>query len=248
MKIAGFIPARYASTRFPGKPLAMIHGKSMIQHVYEQSVKAKGLDDVIVATDDKRIKAAVEAFGGKVKMTLPTHSSGTERCAELEKTFRHEGILFDVVINIQGDEPYIDPKQIELVASCFKNDSIQIATLVKKIEKEKELFDENVVKVITDNKKRAIYFSRQVIPFVSGHPKTNWITLSSFYKHIGIYGYRSSTLQEIAKLEKTPLEKTESLEQLRWIENRYVISVRETNIESYAIDVPADLSKFQMNS
>ena len=244
MKFAGIIPARYASSRFPGKPLAIIHNKPMIQHVYEQASKADQLDDLIVATDDSRIEKVVKEFGGKVMMTELTHSSGTERCAEIQKTLNHIGNLFDVIINIQGDEPFIDPKQIDLVASCFNEGNVQIATLAKKIENEKELFDPNVVKIITDINDKAIYFSRQTLPYIRGQKIEYWIQSSAHYKHIGIYGYQSAILEEIVALKKTPLEDAESLEQLRWIENGYSIKVKETSIESYGVDVPEDLSKF----
>jgi 3-deoxy-manno-octulosonate cytidylyltransferase (CMP-KDO synthetase) len=244
MKIAGIIPARYASSRFPGKPLALIHNKPMIQHVYEQASKADQLDDLIVATDDSRIEKVVKEFGGKVMMTEPTHSSGTERCAEIQKTLKLTGNSFDVIINIQGDEPFIDPKQIDLVASCFNERNVQIATLAKKIENEKELFDPNVVKIVTDINDKAIYFSRQTLPYIRGQKIEYWIQSSAHYKHIGIYGYQSAILEEIVALKKTPLEDAESLEQLRWIENGYSIKVKETTIESYGVDVPEDLSKF----
>ena len=244
MKIAGIIPARYASSRFPGKPLAIIHNKPMIQHVYEQASKVDQLDELIVATDDPRIEKVVKEFGGKVMMTKPTHSSGTERCAEVQKTLKHSGNLFDIIINIQGDEPFIDPKQIDLVASCFKEENVQIATLAKKIDNEKELFDPNIVKIITDINDKAIYFSRQTLPYFRSQQIENWIQLSAHYKHIGIYAYHSAILEEIVTLRKTPLEEAESLEQLRWIENGYAIKVKKTSIESYAVDVPEDLSKF----
>ena len=244
MKIAGIIPARYASSRFPGKPLALIHNKPMIQHVYEQASKTDLLDELIVATDDSRIEKVVKDFGGKVMMTEPTHSSGTERCAEIQKILKHSGNSFDVIINIQGDEPFIDPKQIDLVASCFNEANVQIATLAKKIENKKELFDPNVVKILTDINDKAIYFSRQTLPYIRGQNIENWIQSSAHYKHIGIYGYQSAILEKIVTLKKTPLEDAESLEQLRWIENGYSIKVKTTTIESYAVDVPEDLSKF----
>jgi len=244
MKFAGIIPARYASSRFPGKPLAIIHYKPMIQHVYEQASKADLLDNVIVATDDSRIEKVVKEFGGKVMMTEPTHSSGTERCAEVQKALKHSGNSFDIIINIQGDEPFIDPKQIDLVASCFNEGNVQIATLAKKIENEKELFDPNVVKIITDINDKAIYFSRQTLPYIRGQKIENWIQSSAHYKHIGIYAFQSVILEEIVTLRKTQLEEAENLEQLRWIENGYSIKVKETTIESYSVDVPEDLSKF----
>jgi len=244
MKIAGIIPARYASSRFPGKPLAVIHNKPMIQHVYEHAIKAGKLDDLIVATDDTEIEKAVKKFGGKVMMTDPEHNTGTERCAEIQKILKHTGNSFDVIINIQGDEPFIDPKQIDLVASCFYDGNVQIATLARKIENENELFDPNVVKVITGTDGMAIYFSRQTIPYITGINTEDWLRESAHYKHIGIYGYRASIIEEIVALKKTPLEDAERLEQLRWLENGYSIKVKETTIESYGVDVPEDLSKF----
>lgn len=244
MKIAGIIPARYDSSRFPGKPLVIIQNKPMIQLVYEQAKKANTLDEVIVATDDIRIEKAVKSFGGDVLMTKSTHSSGTERCAEVQQKLKDAGNLFDVIINIQGDEPFIDPKQINLVASSFEEKGVQIASLSKKIEDEDELFDPNVVKVISDRNGMAIYFSRQTIPFIRGKSPENWLQLSKHFKHIGIYGYQSSVLEKIVLLQKTTLEDVESLEQLRWIENGYAIKVKETDIESFGVDVPEDLSKF----
>jgi 3-deoxy-manno-octulosonate cytidylyltransferase (CMP-KDO synthetase) len=244
MKVAGIIPARYASSRFPGKPLVIIQNKTMIQHVYEQAKKAEQLSDVIVATDDTRIEKAVHDFGGKVMMTNPSHTSGTERCAEIQKILKESGNFFDVFINIQGDEPFIHPIQIDLVTSCFEDENVQISTLSKKIENEEELFDSNVVKVISDFNGNAIYFSRQAIPFIRSLESGSWINKSLHFKHIGIYGYQSAILEKIVKLKQTPLEEAESLEQLRWIENGYSIRVKETNIESFGVDVPADLAKF----
>jgi len=244
MKIAGIIPARYASSRFPGKPLAIIQDKPMIQHVYDQAIKADQLSEVIVATDDRRIEKAVKDFGGKVMMTDPAHRSGTERCAEIQQVLKKSGKCFDVFINIQGDEPFIDPLQIDLVASCFNEENVEIATLSKKIDNRDELFDTNVVKVITDVNGKAIYFSRQAIPFIRGLEADFWVDRSLHYKHIGIYGYQSAILEVIVNLKQSPLEESESLEQLRWIENDYSIMVKETNIESFGVDVPEDLLKF----
>lgn len=244
MKIAGIIPARYDSSRFPGKPLAIIQNKPMIQLVYEQAKKANTLDEVIVATDDIRIEKAVQSFGGKVLMTKSTHTSGTERCAEVQQKLKNSGEFFDVIINIQGDEPFIDPKQINIVASSFTEHDVQIATLSKRIEVKNEMFDPNVVKVISDKNGFAVYFSRQTIPFVRGKNPEDWLQFSKHYKHIGIYGYQTNVLEKIVLLEKTPLEDAESLEQLRWIENGYAIKVKETDIESFGVDVPEDLSKF----
>jgi 3-deoxy-manno-octulosonate cytidylyltransferase (CMP-KDO synthetase) len=239
-KIIGIIPARYASTRFPAKPLIDIAGKSMIQRVFEQAKKSKLLSDVIVATDDVRIETHVKSFGGNVVMTSSTHQSGTDRCYEAISNYSADA---DIVINIQGDEPFIHPEQIDLVASCFDSSSVQIATLVKKISSTEELFNPNTPKVILNNKKEAIYFSRQTIPFIRGEEPANWLNKHIFYKHIGIYAYRVPVLAEITALKQSPLELTEALEQLRWIENGYKIKVEVTDFESVAVDTPEDLKK-----
>lgn len=237
MKILGIIPARYASTRFPAKALVDIAGKSMVQRVYEQAKKCTLLNEVIVATDDDRIFNHVKAFGGKVIMTSTQHQSGTDRCAEVAAAL----IGFEVIINIQGDEPFINPNQIAKVAACFTDEKIELATLVKKIETEEELENPNTPKVVLNNRSEAVYFSRSVIPFIRGQEFQNWLQYHIFYKHIGIYGYRTDVLQEITKLPVSPLEKAESLEQLRWIENGYCIKVAETELETLAVDTPADL-------
>ncbi len=249
MKIVGIIPARYASTRFPGKPLAMIDGKSMIQRVYEQSCKANVLSEVWIATDDNRIENHIKSFGGKVMLTSPNHKSGTERCNEVIQRLQTDtsSRLFDVAINIQGDEPFIQPEQIEKVASCFLNPEVEIATLIKKISDKTELFNPNVVKVITTNDKKALYFSRQPIPFLRGMPENDWLTHHTYFKHIGIYAYRTETLRKLTMLEPSPLEIAESLEQLRWLENAYHIYTKQTDFESFSIDTPDDLSKLINN-
>ncbi len=240
MKIVGIIPARFASTRFPGKPLADIAGKSMIQRVYEQAKKSKSLTDLIVATDDKRIANHVAAFGGTVIMTKETHQSGTDRCFEAIQKFSASA---DIVINIQGDEPFIHPEQIDLSASCFNSDKVRIATLVKKISSYEELFNVNTPKVILNTNEEAIYFSRQTIPYVREKEKMQWINCHTFYKHIGIYAYTTKTLAEITKLKQSSLELAEGLEQLRWIQNGYKIKTKITDFESIAVDVPDDLKK-----
>jgi 3-deoxy-manno-octulosonate cytidylyltransferase (CMP-KDO synthetase) len=240
MKIIGIIPARYASTRFPGKPLADIGGKSMIQRVYEQAKKSKALSEVIVATDDDRIAKHVKEFGGMVAMTSETHQSGTDRCFEAINKFDASA---DVVINIQGDEPFIRPEQIDLVASCFEDENTQIATLVKKINTDLELFNPNTPKVLLNKKEEAIYFSRQTIPHIRGKETTEWLNEFTFYKHIGIYAYRTKVLAEITALKQSSLELAEALEQLRWIENGYTIKVKITDFESIAVDTPDDLKK-----
>jgi len=241
MKILGIIPARFGSTRFPGKPLVDIDGKSMIQRVYEQCVKSKRLSKVIIATDDDRILNHVRDFGGDALMTSPLHQSGTDRCAEILR--QEKNYEWNVVINIQGDEPYIHPEQIDLLCSTFDDKNTQISTLVKKISSPDELFNHNNVKVVMNNKNEAIYFSRSPIPYNRNFPEHEWLKYSNYYKHIGIYGYRSDVLLEIAGLTKTNLEVTESLEQLRWIENAYVIKAAITSLDSIAIDTPEDLAK-----
>lgn len=239
MKILGIIPARYASTRFPGKPLADIAGKSMIQRVYEQAKKCPDLSEVIVATDDKRIFDHVVGFHGLVVITSADHQSGTDRCAEVALSHPE----YDVIINIQGDEPYIEPEQISQLARCFNDPDTQIATLVKKIQNEQELFNSNAPKVVVNNHAEAIYFSRSPLPYIRGQEEKSWLQQYPYFKHIGIYGYRSDILQQITKLPVSPLEKAESLEQLRWIENGYPIKVAETDFETFAVDTPEDLEK-----
>ncbi|MBC7915992.1 MAG: 3-deoxy-manno-octulosonate cytidylyltransferase [Pyrinomonadaceae bacterium] len=239
MRILGVIPARYSSTRFPGKPLIDIKGKSMIQRVYEQALKASKLDEVIVATDDERILLHVRAFGGKAILTSPNHQSGTDRCAEVAEKLPG----FDVIINIQGDEPFIDPSQIDLLCGCFSTQQTELATLVKKITSEDELYNPNSPKVILNNKSEAIYFSRTPIPYLRNIEPADWLTKHLFYKHIGIYGYRVDILKAITLLPISSLEIAEALEQLRWIENGYQIKVAETDIETLAIDTPEDLKR-----
>ena len=231
--ILGIIPARYGSTRFPGKPLIDIGGKSMIHRVYEQSLKSSSLKKIIVATDDERIADHVMHFGGEVSITSSSHQSGTDRCAEV---WQKEKGNFDIVINIQGDEPFINPKQIDLLADCFSDSQIDIATLVKKLEREEDIRNPNIVKAIRNFKNEAIYFSRSPIPY-----RRNPEAEIHYFKHIGIYGYRSNVLMEITKLPIGNLEKAESLEQLRWVENGYRIGVKETTMESLSIDTPDDL-------
>ncbi len=247
MKIAGIIPARYASTRFPGKPLAIIGGKPMIQRVYEQALKAASLNQVFVATDDLRIEKAVIDFGGKVVMTSENHKSGTDRCMEALDKIQKSGILYDVVVNIQGDEPFIEPGSIEILTSSFQNPEVQIATLAKKITSSADLFNHNVNKVILDKHNNAIYFSRQPIPFIKNHEPETWVNMFDFYKHVGIYAYRASTLRKITQLQMSSLEIAESLEQLRWIENGFKIHVDLTDYDSIAVDTPDDLLKFLNN-
>ncbi|HWV74989.1 MAG TPA: 3-deoxy-manno-octulosonate cytidylyltransferase [Pseudosphingobacterium sp.] len=239
MNIIGIIPARYASTRFPGKPLIDISGKSMIRRVYEQAQQASSLNHIVVATDDERIFEHVLAFGGEVMMTSSVHQSGTDRCAEVVSN----KVGFDIAINIQGDEPYINPKQIDLLASCFEEANTQIATLVKAIKSKEELFNNNSPKVILNTNKEAIYFSRATLPFQRGVVPEDWLLHHKYYKHIGIYGYRCGVLKELTSLPVSSLERAESLEQLRWLENGYRIKTAETHFETVAIDEPSDLHK-----
>jgi 3-deoxy-manno-octulosonate cytidylyltransferase (CMP-KDO synthetase) len=239
MKILGIIPARFASSRFPGKPLVDIGGKSMIQRVYEQAKKCIQLTEVVVATDDTRIYDHVLNFGGEVIMTSADHQSGTDRCAEV--ALQHP--QYNVIINIQGDEPFIDPEQITKLATCFDNVDTQIATLIKKVMNEQELFNTNSPKVLVNKLLEAIYFSRSPLPHIRGKEQADWLSQYTYFKHIGIYGYRSDVLQQITKLPLSSLEKAESLEQLRWIENGYRIKVAETELETHAIDTPEDLEK-----
>ena len=214
----------------------------MIQRVYEQASRCKSLSGLVVATDDERIKQCVNGFGGKVCMTSRNHRSGTERCNEATGFFG-ELASDDIIINVQGDEPFIDPHQLDQLAECFVNSKIQIGTLIKKIVSNDELIDTNVVKVIFDKNLKAIYFSRQPLPFFRSKEPNGWLESGRYYKHVGLYGYAVGLLQEIVKLPESSLEKAESLEQLRWIENGYSIYLRETEYESIAIDSPADLLK-----
>lgn len=239
MKVVGIIPARYASTRFPGKPLAMIKGKPMIQRVYEQALKAK-LDGVVVATDDVRIADAVMDFGGQYVMTSPNHRSGTDRCRETLDLLENH---YDAVVNIQGDEPFIDPRQIEMMRDLISRDDTVLASLAKRIEDEDELFSPNTVKVVIDNEGNALYFSRNPIPFMRNEDRKNWLEKGVFYKHIGIYAYKSGTLRQIAEMQPTTLELTESLEQLRWLENGLRIHMGITQVENVSIDEPSDIDK-----
>jgi 3-deoxy-manno-octulosonate cytidylyltransferase (CMP-KDO synthetase) len=241
-QFAGIIPARYASSRFPGKPLAMIGNKSMIQRVYEQT--GKSLNMVYVATDDSRIYDAVLKFGGKVVMTSPDHQSGTDRCSEAADLIAGEtGTKIDIVVNIQGDEPFIRPEQIDLVKDCFSDENVQIATLIRKADPGEDIFNPNQPKVILNTHGDAIYFSRATIPFIREAEKSEWSRKHIFYKHIGLYAYRTEILKQITLLTRSPLEIAESLEQNRWIENGIKIRTAVTIWESIGIDTPDDLDR-----
>ncbi len=240
MKIVGIIPARYASTRFPGKPLALLQGKYIIQHVYENVCAT--LHDTYVATDDERIYKAVEEFGGKAIMTSPNHQSGTDRVREALDLINKK---YDVVVNIQGDEPFIQKSQIETLCTSFEDDNTQIATLGKRFSSMQEVENENSPKVVVSQSGFAIYFSRSVVPFIRGKERKQWLECYPFLKHIGIYAYRTHILQEISKLPQSPLELAESLEQLRWLEAGYKIKVGLTDVETIGIDTSDDLKKAQ---
>ncbi len=238
MIFTGIIPARYASSRFPGKPLALLGGKPVIQRVYEQV--ASVLDDAYVATDDERIFSTVVSFGGKAVMTRADHKSGTDR---IEEAVEKLGCTADVIVNVQGDEPFIQRSQIETVCRCFDAPATQIATLGKPFESMEAVLNPNSPKIVVDNNGHAMYFSRSVIPFVRGVEQADWLAHYPFLKHIGLYAYRREVLAELTKLPQSSLEKAESLEQLRWLQNGYRIKVGLTDIETVGIDTPADLER-----
>lgn len=237
--IIGLIPARYASSRFPAKPLVDIGGKSMIQRVYEQAEKSTHLSKVVVATDHAEIYNHVKNFGGEVCMTRENHISGTDRCYEA-LTLQSES--YEYIINIQGDEPFIQPDQIDLLAAVLTGKT-EIATLVKVIEQTEQLFNPNMVKVVIGKNCEALYFSRSPIPYLRNINESEWVTQHTFFKHIGMYAYRADILTELTKLHPSTLEKAESLEQLRWLENGFEILAVETSTESFGIDTPEDLVK-----
>lgn len=239
MKIIGIIPARYASTRFPAKSLAVIKGKSMIQRVYEQAKQSSALNDLVIATDHKEIYDHAKKFGAAVCMTSPDHVSGTDRCHE---ALSRQQKKYDYVINIQGDEPFIQPQQIDLLAGRLDG-TTEIATLVKSVESQEQLFNPNVVKAVCNNMMEALYFSRSPIPHIRSLPENEWLGKHKFYKHIGMYAYRTDVLERLHRLSPSSLEKAESLEQLRWLENGFKISVAETTTETLGIDTPDDLER-----
>jgi len=244
MKYLGIIPARYASTRFPAKPLALLGGKTVIQRVYEQVVGV--LDDAVVATDDDRIYQHVLSFGGKAVMTSTSHRSGTDRCWE---AYTKVGEGYDVVVNIQGDEPFIQPDQLHEICNCFQDETTQIATLVKPFlstDSIEALLNPNSPKVVVDKEMHALYFSRSVVPYLRGVEQKEWLHKHTYYKHIGLYAYRAEVLRQITSLPQGVLELAESLEQLRWIENGYTIKVGITNQETIGIDTPEDLARAEV--
>jgi len=238
MKFIGIIPARYASTRFPGKPLAMLGGRTVIQRVYEQATAI--LEEAYVATDDERIFQAVEQFGGRAIMTRADHKSGTDR---IEEAAEKIGTQADVIINIQGDEPFIQKSQIETLMHLFDDPSTQIGTLGKRFENIEAAMNPNSPKIVTDKRGFALYFSRSIIPYVRGKEQTEWLQHFPYLKHLGLYAYRREVLQEVTQLPQSPLEIAESLEQLRWLENGYRIRVGLTDVETVGIDTPEDLQR-----
>lgn len=241
MNFIGIIPARYASTRFPAKPLAVLGGKSVIQRVYEQ-VSAV-FEETYVATDDERIREHVLSFGGRVVMTSVEHRSGTDRCYE---AYLRIGKQYDVIVNIQGDEPFVQPSQLESLKACFDDASTQIATLVKPFMPDngyEALENVNTPKVVLDSNRNALYFSRSIIPYQRNADKEEWLCNHTYYKHIGLYAYRVEVLKELTSLPQSSLEMAESLEQLRWLENGYTIKTGITTVETIGIDTPEDLSR-----
>lgn len=239
MKILGIIPARYASTRFPGKPLIDIMGKTMLQRVYEQTSKSKKLSSVVIATDDERISSHAQSFGAKVVMTKAEHPSGTDRCFE---AYKNTGEEFDYIINIQGDEPFIDPSQIDLLANICDGNT-ELATLMIKCNSHDVLFDKGEVKITLNTNNEALYFSRMVIPFIKGVDEKEWHKHFNYFRHVGMYAYRKDVLEKVTKLHPSSLEKAESLEQLRWLENGFKIKCAETLHDSHCIDTPEDVEK-----
>ncbi len=238
--IAGIIPARYASTRFPGKSLIDIQGKSMIQRVYEEASKSTSLNKLVVATDDKRIFDHVVSFGGEAVMTGAGHPSGTDRCWD---ALQQIGNIYQYVINIQGDEPFINPAQIDELAAILKDGSVELATQMIAVGNYEELFDKGEVKIVLNDKMEALYFSRMVIPFVKGVDEKDWHMHHTYYRHVGMYAYRRDILEKITTLSVSSLEKAESLEQLRWLEAGFKIKCVTTQYESHCIDTPEDIEK-----
>ena len=238
MTFTAIIPARYASTRFPGKPLAVLGGKTVIQRVYEQASRV--LSEVYVATDDERIFQCVESFGGKAVMTRTDHKSGTDR---IQEAVENTGTQADVIINVQGDEPFIQPSQIQTLMQLFDDTTTQIGTLGKRFESLEAIENPNSPKIVTDNRGFALYFSRSIIPFIRGKAHEEWFDEYPFLKHLGIYAYRREVLAEVTKLPQSSLEKAESLEQLRWLQSGYRIRVGLTDVETVGIDTPEDLQR-----
>ena len=238
--IAGIIPARYASTRFPGKPLIDIHGKSMIRHVYERAAKSRSLDTVVVATDDERILSHVQSFGGNAVMTGVHHASGTDRCWD---ALQQLGPQYRYVINIQGDEPFIDPDQIDELGAVLNDGTAELATQMIAVNTHEELFDRGEVKIVLNDNKEALYFSRMVIPFIKGVDEKEWHKHFTYHRHVGMYAYRRDILEKISALPVSTLEQAESLEQLRWVQAGFKVKCVLTKFESHCIDTPEDIDK-----
>ncbi|SFV34869.1 3-deoxy-manno-octulosonate cytidylyltransferase [Thermoflavifilum thermophilum] len=240
MRVVAIIPARYASTRFPGKPLVDIAGKSMIRRVYERVSAAAGIQEVWVATDDERIYNHVKSWNGQVMMTAVHHQSGTERCAELAGRLDPAP---DIVVNVQGDEPFIQQAHLHALVACFNDQEVMIASLMKRILNPEELMSPHLPKVIVNQQNDALYFSRQPVPYLRDVPQSEWLAHHMYYKHVGIYAFRMHVLQELVRLPATPLEQAEKLEQLRWLEHGYRIRMAVTHAEQFAIDTPEDLQR-----
>ena len=244
LRVFGIIPARYASTRFLGKPLVRLSDFSMVEWVYRRASKA--FDTVAVATDDERIANEVLRFGGNVVMTSPDHLSGTDRCAEALLLIQEEkGIKADVVVNVQGDEPFIDPDLLVRLADCFHDETTQIATVVKPFEYMNDLLNPNNVKAVMTAAGRAVYFSRSTVPYIRGFAQEDWLNQHIFFWHLGLYAYRADVLTRLTQLPPSPLEIAESLEQNRWLENDYYIRIIQTHGDHIAIDTPDDLTRAQ---
>ncbi|MFT6850079.1 MAG: 3-deoxy-manno-octulosonate cytidylyltransferase (CMP-KDO synthetase) [Sphingobacteriales bacterium] len=240
MKVLGIIPARFNSSRFPGKPLATIGGKPMILHVIERAAECKEISKIIVATDNHTILDTVIKHGYEAMFTSENHPTGTDRCAEVLGKMEEK---FDVCLNIQGDEPFLNPEQLRSIINCFQNSECQIATLKHKIEENDELFSPDAVKVLTDINSKALYFSRSPLPYLRDQNNQDWVTQRDYFRHIGLYGFKVDVLLEVSKIEESPLEKAEKLEQLRWMENGYSIFVAQSFKPNIAVDTPADLRK-----
>lgn len=244
MRVLAIIPARYASTRFPGKPLAELGGESIISRVYHRVRRTEGIDDVVIATDDENICDHAESFAdeGDVMLTSDQHRSGTDRCGEVVDRLGRHGDSYDIVINVQGDEPFVEPDQLQTLIALFANPDVQIATLVTHFASAEELFSPNNVKVVTTGDGRALYFSRQPIPYRRDIDPAQWLDQGRYNKHVGIYAFRGDVLPELCQLEPSSLEEAERLEQLRWLEAGYAIYVAQTDHSNIGIDTPADLA------
>lgn len=242
MKTLAIIPARYASSRFPGKPLAMLCGKPVVQWVWERVSGLETVDETWVATDDERIRQAVEAMGGRAMLTADTHRSGTDRCGEVLHTLEQQGRCYDIVVNVQGDEPFVEAAQIETLIQAFADGQVQMASLMTTIGTIQELLSPNNVKVVCNAAGDALYFSRQPLPYLRGVKQEEWLKCRPYYKHVGIYAFRAKALKEVVRLSPSPLECSESLEQLRWLEAGYAIRMCHTQHANIGIDTPEDLA------